>query len=224
MDAMLTFHNDPGIKAKYLARVKAHQEADEIIQGHYWQNGKGCAVGCTIEGNDHKKYETELGVPRSIAYLEDRLFELISNENAKLFPYKFLDAIPVGVDLKKNNIIPKFLHWLLVDEQYGVINFANTDQIKEVIINVATLIHKKINGKRVTKKQWIDAAYDAARAAAYAAADAAAFAADAAYAAATYAAAAARDAAADAAAAYAARKKYAFALSEKLLQLLREAK
>ena len=43
------FRNDPKLKAKYLERVMAHEKADEIIQGIYWQDGKGCAVGCTLE-------------------------------------------------------------------------------------------------------------------------------------------------------------------------------
>lgn len=40
---MVAFHNDPKIKAIYVKRVKAHQEADEIIKGKYWEEGKGCA-------------------------------------------------------------------------------------------------------------------------------------------------------------------------------------
>ena len=40
MKKLLAFHNDPEIKAKYVARVKAHQKADEIIKGRYWENGK----------------------------------------------------------------------------------------------------------------------------------------------------------------------------------------
>ena len=43
MNKLLAFHNDQKIKDKYIARVKAHQEADEIIKGKYWKNGKGCA-------------------------------------------------------------------------------------------------------------------------------------------------------------------------------------
>ena len=54
---MEAFHNDPSIKEKYLTRVQAHYKADEIIQGKYWENGKGCAVGCTIHSSDHKNYE-----------------------------------------------------------------------------------------------------------------------------------------------------------------------
>ena len=44
MNKLLSFHNDPKIKEKYLERVKAHQEADQIIKGLYWEDGKGCAM------------------------------------------------------------------------------------------------------------------------------------------------------------------------------------
>lgn len=72
---LLAFHGDKAIKAKYLARVKAHAEADEIIHGTYWEKGKGCAVGCTIHSEKHSAYETELGMPIILARLEDRIFE-----------------------------------------------------------------------------------------------------------------------------------------------------
>ena len=62
---LLAFHNKQSVKDKYLKRVKAHYEADQIIHGIYWENGKGCAVGCTIEGSDHSKYETVIGNPYS---------------------------------------------------------------------------------------------------------------------------------------------------------------
>ena len=54
---MITFNQKT--KDKYIKRVKAHQKANEIIKGIYWQDGKGCAVGCTIEGGEHLKYESE---------------------------------------------------------------------------------------------------------------------------------------------------------------------
>jgi hypothetical protein len=64
---MLAYHNDPKIKAQYLRRVRAHEKMDEIIQGKYWERGRGCAVGCTIHGSDHTQYETELGIPEWLA-------------------------------------------------------------------------------------------------------------------------------------------------------------
>ena len=98
---MKAFHNDPQIKAKYLARVKAHAQADEIIHGKYWQDGKGCAVGCTVHSSTHSDYETKLGIPQAIARLEDVIFEGLENSEAKRFPAQFLRAIPVGADLSR---------------------------------------------------------------------------------------------------------------------------
>ena len=98
---MESFHNDKAIKKKYLARVEAHKKADELIKGTYWENGKGCAVGCCIHGLNHKDYETQLGIPVWLARLEDRIFENLSDKDAKEWPSNFLKAIPVGVDLEQ---------------------------------------------------------------------------------------------------------------------------
>src|SRR5260370_1955249 len=94
---MKTFKNDPMIKEKYLYRLRAHAAADEIIQGTYWEDGKGCAVGCTIHGEDHYAYEQEI-CPAWLAFLEDDLFEAMDNEDAKAWPLRFMQAIPVGVE------------------------------------------------------------------------------------------------------------------------------
>ena len=93
MKPLLAFHNDPTIRRIYLTRVRAHAKADEIIHGTYWEDGKGCAVGCTIHGEAHIKYETELGIPCILARLEDVLFERMGNGHAKEFPVQFLSAI-----------------------------------------------------------------------------------------------------------------------------------
>lgn len=78
-----------------------HAEDDELIKGKYWQNGKGCAVGCTIHSGDHAQYEIELGIPRWLALVEDRIFEGLPDEKAKEWPTKFLSAIHIGADLEK---------------------------------------------------------------------------------------------------------------------------
>jgi hypothetical protein len=114
---MLAFHNDPQIKEKYLARIRAHAAADQIIHGYYWENGKGCAVGCTIHTGNHTAYETELGIPQALARLEDRLFEGQKKSDAKNFPERFLLAARVGADLSR--VHWKFLYWLLTEELAG---------------------------------------------------------------------------------------------------------
>src|SRR5208282_5693902 len=90
---MLAFHGKQQIKDEYLTRVKAHREADQIMKGQYWENGRGCAVGCTIHNSDHGRYETELGTPRILARLEDGIFESLPNDLAMTWPERFLDAI-----------------------------------------------------------------------------------------------------------------------------------
>ncbi|MGN6122979.1 MAG: hypothetical protein ACTHOJ_08470, partial [Sphingomonas oligoaromativorans] len=116
---MLAFHGLEVLKAEKLAQLRAHEVADEIVKGRYWEGGKGCAVGCTVHSSSHAAYETEMGIPRMLARLEDRIFEGMSNAEAKRFPVRFIDAVPVGADLSR--VGWQFLHWLIVDvtEKYG---------------------------------------------------------------------------------------------------------
>jgi hypothetical protein len=95
---MQAFHNDPAIKEKYLSRVRQHIAADNLIRGIGWKDGKGCAVGCTLESYEHAQYPIELGIPEWLGRIEDDLFEGMSIEKSETWPEKFLDAIPVGLD------------------------------------------------------------------------------------------------------------------------------
>lgn len=220
---MLSFHNDPKIKKKYLARVLAHQKADEIFKRVYVDNEKRkyCAVGCTIHSSFHKKYENELGIPMILARLEDRIFENLPDDRAKIWPYEFLNCIHIGVDL--SNIWPKFACWLLTDKKHGVIQYANTKKQKEIIRLISDYYK---NPEKITKEQWNTAAATAY--VTYAAA-ASVYAAAAYYATADRAAAAAGAAADSAAAAHdtapvAKKSNIRIAQADKLLKLLKEAK
>ena len=117
---LCAYHGDPAIKLKYVGRVRAHQDADELVRGAYWKDGKGGpltesrfpsvirvrgaywkdgkggAVGCTVHSGDHAAYETDLGMPKWLAYLEDRIFEGMSNVASRRFPLRLFSAIPVG--------------------------------------------------------------------------------------------------------------------------------
>jgi hypothetical protein len=119
---MLAYHNDPALKDKLLANLAAHAQADELIQGQYWEDGKGCAVACTLidfdrkaakEGS-HERYEDIFGIPQVLAHLEDCLFEGLTNGKAKEWPIRFSSAIQPGVDLSM--VWPRFAFWLLTEE------------------------------------------------------------------------------------------------------------
>ena len=224
---MTAFHNDHAIKVKYINRLKDHYKADEFIKGMYWQNGKGCAVGCTIHSDNHLSYETELGIPQVIARLEDAIFERLPNELAKEFPLQFLSAINVGADLAK--VWNYFAIWLLTDEKYGILQHVDN---KKVIQDIADAYAEDITTP-VTVERWKelrDSTASAYSASAYSGADATAAYYSAAYAFADYATDYATDAAyAYSAAAYAATDSGAdknlawyVAASKKLIELLTE--
>ncbi len=216
---LISFKGDEKLKALLLEEIVKHRAADEIVQGSYGgKSGPWCAVGCAVHSlnvrldkdyntGDHSVYETELGIPRVLAKLEDRIFEGLKPELAKDFPQRFIEAVPVGVDLSV--VWPQFALWLLSDETNGVIRFAKTDRTKDAINGVAALYKRVVAGEVVGIAEWRAARNAAAYAAAAADADYAAYAAAAA-AAAAYAADA--DAAADAA--YAAYAAYAAAAAD----------
>ena len=169
---MKAFHGKQEIKDEYIKRLQEHYDADEIVKGVYWEDGKGCAVGCTLHSGDHKAYEVELGIPEVLARLEDSIFEGLSPKDAKEFPLNFLNAVNVGSDLSQ--VGDKFLHWLLVDPKHGVIKYATN---KKVVQDVADLYESKINGEKINRDVWAAARVAAADTAAAraAAADAAAY-------------------------------------------------
>jgi hypothetical protein len=239
---MQAYLNDSKLKERIIAQLQAHYDADEIVQGKYWENGKGCAVGCILhdaKGNHHR-FEEELGIPRVIARLMDRIFEGLTNGEAKIFPLEVMRAIPVNADL--SNIWNKFALWMLSE----LLNFATYQPSKDAIQSVISLYERELKGDKVSTEEWQTArraAYAAYAAATYAAATyAAAYAAyaaagaaagpEAAYAdteGAAAAAAAADDAAyaaaygAEAAGAAAAMKKFYQQMASKLIELLKDA-
>jgi len=126
------FRNDPAVKEYYLARIREHAAHDEIIKGTYWQKGKGCAVGCTIHSSSHSHYETCLGIPTAIAWMQDSIFENLPNADAMVFPEAFLLAIPVGADLSL--VMPRMMLWLMSDNTYGAKRYMeNHSSINRVI-------------------------------------------------------------------------------------------
>ena len=169
---MIAYHGKSGIKEEYLARVRAHRAADEIVKGRYWQQGKGCAVGCTIHSSSHSAYETELGIPSQLAHLEDVTFERLKNGASMLWPERFLEAIPVGADL--SFVWPGYAVWLLGDEKHGVLQFAKNDQTKQAIRGVLALYEEWVSTGVKPDAERFEAVRYAASAEAYAAAEEAA--------------------------------------------------
>jgi len=131
---MLTFHNDQKVKDKFLARMRAHAEADEIIQGEIWENGKGCFVGCTLHEYDHEKFESREGpgLPEWLAHLADTIFEGLSVSDAKTFAADFYEQIPVGVEL---DIVKwKFCSFILKENIERVLSLSIDHKLRDQMI------------------------------------------------------------------------------------------
>jgi hypothetical protein len=150
---MLSYHSDPAVKARYLARVEGHAAADEIIKGQYWEAGKGCAVGCTVHGASHDDFEHELGIPQMLAWLEDVIFEGLPNRVAKTWPERFLVSIAPGKDLSR--IGWRLLHWLLTESGFGD---PDHPLVKNAVTQCAGLLVLLIDGQSVDKAAAGDAA------------------------------------------------------------------
>ena len=108
------YDNNPEIAAQIRAQVQHHYDADEIIHGKYWEDGKGCAVGCIVHSSDHSKFDEIFGEGgEACAYLLDALFELIPNENAKELPRRFSLAVKSGADMRM--VVPQWIYWTLTE-------------------------------------------------------------------------------------------------------------
>jgi hypothetical protein len=195
---MLAYHNDPAIKAAIIAELERHRAEDRLVKGQYWENGKGCAVGCAIHCGDHARYEGIFGIPRILARLEDCLFEGLPNALAMEWPARFMGAIHVGAELSM--VWPRFALWLLKDE---VAPRAKTDRARNAVDRVSSLYREwRACEAKPSRARWEEARADAAdahaAASAYAITTTAAAYADAAAAAAAHAYAAAAAAHADA--------------------------
>jgi len=93
---MKTFNK--ATKQKYIERAKQHREADEIVQGLYWKDDKGCCVGCLAHENNnaHKALEKQTGIPEWLSRVADTLHEGLSDGEYQKWPEQFIEAIPVN--------------------------------------------------------------------------------------------------------------------------------
>ena len=122
---MFAFGDDPALKAFVLARLAEHRVANRSLAGSNRETGKGDAVLRTLQAlqmqrdvpvaqTDATLYETELGIPRMLAHLEDQILEGLPEVEAQAWPERFIAAIRPGAAL--DMVWPQFALWLLDDE------------------------------------------------------------------------------------------------------------
>ncbi len=145
---MQSYLNDTKLKSDFIEQIKWHQDQDKIIQGTYGEGSNGdfkaCAVGCSIHSlgrmqgkkfqtDNHKLYESELGIPEWLAMLEDTIFEGLPIDDAKAWPLRFSEAVPVGVDL--DPIKWQFCAFVLSRNIERVLTLKIDDSLKETVVS-----------------------------------------------------------------------------------------
>jgi hypothetical protein len=151
---VIAFHGEPQLKAHVIQKMREHREADRLIQHFYWKNGRGCAVGCLLQDpyGGHERYETEFGIPRQLALLEDGIFECLDIQSAVAWPERFLEAIPVGADLSL--VWPRFAVWMLVDPQHGIGYLLDDPSAAMAVSAVVDLYSRQISGDEPGSEEW----------------------------------------------------------------------
>ena len=139
---MISFHGKQNIKDEYLALLTAYRDANEKVKELYWSTGR---ISKCID------YESDLGIPLQISFIENEILKDLPKETAMQWPVKFIEAIPVGVDL--SIVWKKFIYWLLVDKKNMGIKFFNKKGF-DAIDRVANLYDRWISGDNPTYQEW----------------------------------------------------------------------
>lgn len=165
---MLAFTNTLKTKAEAIALSQANYDADNYIQGTFWENGKGCSVGCMVheyrEKTDtdwHAATEPLYGIPQQLSFLQDRIFECLPVKEAKEWTVRFFHAIPDGADLSM--AASKLVYWLMTDP--GMVLKHADDAGKKVINSLADLYKRRLEGDEPDGEEWEKAAEAAWRSA-----------------------------------------------------------
>ena len=174
---MLSFFGEQCLRDAVVERVREHQRLDQIAQQIYWDGSKGCSIGCVLHSGEHLDFERQLGLPVFLAYMDEHIFDRLSLDEAKGWPLRFIEAVPVGVDLEL--VFPRFMHWLLSDPD-GMRQYANARTLS-IIDSLVSMYARRIEGvpfdaaaaKSAARSAADNAARYAARSAEYAAVSAA---------------------------------------------------
>ena len=185
---MLSYLNDKKLKQDMVKEMELHLKQDQFIKGVYSKtNGifKGCSIGCAIDSlnriknktipySQHSGLETELGIPKWLARLNDTLYEGLPTEKAGKFSVDFLKAIPVGVNL--DIVRHKLCAFILTGNIQRVLALKIKDDLKEKIV-IALKMVLELHEKTILNGAWDDSAWSTARSAAESVARSAAWAA-----------------------------------------------
>ena len=155
--------------------VAAHIAADQVVQGHYWDNERGCFIGCLTHSGNALAVTEKYGMPLPLVDITESVFEGLPEEEAVQFFADIPDAI--GADGKDLSLV----HWQFLRDTLKRLPEI-TPETQTVIDGISLLAEgKEWSAKAAKAAYWAaEAAANTAASPAYCAAKAARAASDAA--------------------------------------------
>lgn len=129
---ILAFHGEPSLKSAVMDRLREHRRLDTIAQKVYFENGRGCHLGCITHVNDgaHETAERLFGIEQRIGYWLEAIFEGLPPKKCAAWVLESTEAIPAGADLSKCH--HHLAVWLLGESGLLTITDVNRDAIAQV--------------------------------------------------------------------------------------------
>lgn len=160
----LSFDGDPARKERYLVRLRDHIDAGDFRFAPAWEDGKGSALGCTVEADDIDVYADRLGVPAALAMVLDNLVNCQPPgpmfRHATDFALRWLTMMPVGADLSP---VPGTILCELLDHPVLRETTQRHPPVEAVRRVVIDLHRSALDGQDVSRTQWREARRHAVR-------------------------------------------------------------
>lgn len=142
------WYGEPELKEAAMARLREHRRLDQLRQGIYWKNGRGCHLGCLSHQSNETHFVVErmFAIPVRIGYWLEAVFEGLPPEECADWVVESTESIPVGADLSLCH--HEFAYWLLGPDSPSAAG--NYHELVKDDIRKIRLLHDRVRrGKHV---------------------------------------------------------------------------
>lgn len=141
---------------KFIEAMQQHIDAEKLLQGATGKNGKGCFIYCSAGEYNHELMAKKIQWPLQLVYISEAIFEGLDVAGSQTFAVDILKAAKPNADLSL--VHWKFLHWMIKD----TLKKHSTPTTRKGCSKSLAVIRDLANGKKVTEKRALAAAWDAA--------------------------------------------------------------
>lgn len=156
MDFHSAFRGDRARKDELIRRLKQHVATGTVLAGSAiaWNGTSGSLSGCLAHAADLHKFEEEVGLPRGIGALVDRLDAFVDPPDARQYeePLHWLIEIQPGADLA--SVPACLLLWMFEDSRTGFqIQLSNREVLR--LVEATLALHRATIARRsVATREW----------------------------------------------------------------------